>query len=276
MMELICGKHRLGLASPLVMGILNITPDSFSDGGRYADHSTAIRHALAMVEDGAAIIDIGGESTRPGAEPVSLQQELDRVIPVVERLAAEIPVPLSVDTSKPGVMREAIGAGAGMINDVMALREQGALEVLADSRDVAVCLMHMQGRPRSMQQNPLYGDVVAEVRAFLLERAQSCRSAGIDASRIVLDPGFGFGKLLEHNVALLKNIDLLAAGGYPLLCGVSRKSMIGQLLADAPVERRLSGSVAAAVIAAMRGASILRVHDVRETADAMKIVKALL
>ncbi|MEJ2310292.1 MAG: dihydropteroate synthase [Gammaproteobacteria bacterium] len=276
MMELTCGKHRLELTSPVVMGILNITPDSFSDGGRYADHSTAIRHALAMVEAGAAIIDIGGESTRPGADPVTLQQELDRVIPVVERLAAEIPVPLSVDTSKPGVMREAIGAGAGIINDVMALREEGALEVLADSRDVAVCLMHMQGRPRSMQKNPVYGDVVSEVRAFLLERAQTCRSAGIDASRIVLDPGFGFGKLLEHNVALLKNIDLLAAGGYPVLAGVSRKSMIGQLLEDAPVERRLSGSVAAAVIAAMRGASILRVHDVRETADAMKIVKALL
>jgi dihydropteroate synthase len=205
-----------------------------------------------------------------------LQQELDRVIPVVETLAAEIPVPLSVDTSKPQVMQAAISAGAGMINDVMALREEGAIEVLAAAGDVAVCLMHMQGRPRSMQQNPHYADVVAEVREFLLGRADACRAAGIDASRIVLDPGFGFGKMLEHNVALLKNIDLLAAGDYPLLAGISRKSMIGQLLGDVPVEQRLHGSVAAAVIAALKGASILRVHDVRETADALKIVKALL
>jgi dihydropteroate synthase len=258
------------------MGILNLTPDSFSDGGRFPDCDSAISHALAMVSEGAAIIDIGGESTRPGAASVTVQQELDRVMPVVESLVTELPVPVSVDTSKPEVMQAAIGAGAGMINDVMALRAQGAIEVVRDAGHVALCLMHMQGEPRTMQQNPRYGDVVADVRNFLVDRAAVCERAGIARSRILLDPGFGFGKRLEHNTALLKNIDLLAGEGYPLLVGISRKSMIGQLLGDVPVDQRLQGSVAAAVIAAMKGANILRVHDVRETVDALKIVEALL
>jgi dihydropteroate synthase len=205
-----------------------------------------------------------------------VQQELDRVMPVVESLVTELPVPVSVDTSKPEVMQAAIGAGAGMINDVMALRAQGAIEAVRDAGHVALCLMHMQGEPRTMQQNPRYGDVVADVRNFLVDRAAVCERAGIARSRILLDPGFGFGKTLEHNTALLKNIDLLAGEGYPLLVGISRKSMIGQLLGDVPVDQRLQGSVAAAVIAAMKGANILRVHDVRETVDALKIVEALL
>lgn len=276
MMELTCANFFLDLSSPVVMGILNLTPDSFSDGGRYTDSDRAIRHALAMVKDGASIIDVGGESTRPGAQAVSVQHELDRVMPVVEALVAELPVPVSVDTSKPGVMQSAISAGAGMINDVMALRSPGAIEAVRDAGQVALCLMHMQGEPRTMQQNPVYGDVVSEVRDFLLERAGACEREGVARSRILLDPGFGFGKLLEHNIALLKNIDRLADEEYPLLVGISRKSMIGQLLGDAPVERRLQGSVAAAVIAAMKGANILRVHDVRETVDALKIVEALL
>lgn len=276
MMELTCGNFYLDLSTPVVMGILNLTPDSFSDGGRFPDCDSAISHAQAMVSEGAAIIDIGGESTRPGAAPVSVQQELDRVMPVVESLVAELPVPLSVDTSKPEVMQAAISAGAGMINDVMALRQEGAIEAVRDACHVLLCLMHMQGEPRSMQQNPRYDDVVGEVRHFLLERAALCEKAGIAQSRIILDPGFGFGKTLEHNTALLKNIDLLAGDGYPLLVGISRKSMIGQLLGDVPVDQRLQGSVAAAVIAAMKGANILRVHDVRETVEALKIVEALL
>ena len=276
MMELTCGNFYLDLSTPVVMGILNLTPDSFSDGGRFPDCDSAISHAQAMVSEGAAIIDIGGESTRPGAAPVSVQQELDRVMPVIESLVAELPVPLSVDTSKPEVMQAAISAGAGMINDVMALRQEGAIEAVRDACHVLLCLMHMQGEPRSMQQNPRYDDVVGEVRHFLLERAALCEKAGIAQSRIILDPGFGFGKTLEHNTALLKNIDLLAGDGYPLLVGISRKSMIGQLLGDVPVDQRLQGSVAAAVIAAMKGANILRVHDVRETVEALKIVEALL
>ena len=276
MMEITCGKFFLDLSSPVVMGILNLTPDSFSDGGRFNDCDSAVRHALAMVNAGAAIIDIGGESTRPGAQAVTVQQELDRVMPVVEAVVAELPVPLSVDTSKPAVMRAAITAGAGMINDVMALRAKGAIEAVRDAGDVALCLMHMQGEPRTMQTNPQYGDVVSEVRDFLLDRASVCEKAGIASTRILLDPGFGFGKTLEHNLALLKNIGQLAGEGYPLLVGISRKSMIGQLLGDAPVDRRLHGSVSAAVIAAMQGANILRVHDVRETVDALKIVEALL
>ncbi|MGD8556385.1 MAG: dihydropteroate synthase [Chromatiales bacterium] len=276
MMEITCGKFFLDLSSPVVMGILNLTPDSFSDGGRFNDCDSAVRHALAMVNAGAAIIDIGGESTRPGAQAVTVQQELDRVMPVVEAVVAELPVPLSVDTSKPAVMRAAITAGAGMINDVMALRAKGAIEAVRDASDVALCLMHMQGEPRTMQTNPQYGDVVSEVRDFLLDRASVCEKAGIASSRILLDPGFGFGKTLEHNLVLLKNIGQLAGEGYPLLVGISRKSMIGQLLGDAPVDRRLHGSVSAAVIAAMQGANILRVHDVRETVDALKIVEALL
>ena len=276
MMELTCGNFHLDLSTPVVMGILNLTPDSFSDGGRFPDCDSAISHAQAMVSEGAAIIDIGGESTRPGAAPVSVQQELDRVMPVIESLVAELPVPLSVDTSKPEVMQAAISAGAGMINDVMALRQEGAIEAVRDACHVLLCLMHMQGEPRSMQQNPRYDDVVGEVRHFLLERAALCEKAGIAQSSIILDPGFGFGKTLEHNTALLKNIDLLAGDGYPLLVGISRKSMIGQLLGDVPVDQRLQGSVAAAVIAAMKGANILRVHDVRETVEALKIVEALL
>lgn len=272
-MQLICGRHALNLSRPVVMGVLNVTPDSFSDGGRFLDPGAAVDRALRMVEEGAGIIDVGGESTRPGASPVPLDEELRRVLPVVERLAADLAVPLSVDTSKPEVMRRAIAAGAGMINDVCALQAPGALETLADSR-AAACLMHMQGEPRTMQVAPAYGDVVAEVRAFLVGRVQACRQAGIGADRLVLDPGFGFGKTLEHNLELLCSLDRLAAEGLPVLAGLSRKSMIGQLTGRAPGER-LAGSVALAAIAVIQGASIVRAHDVAETVDAVRIAAAV-
>jgi dihydropteroate synthase len=269
-----CAGRRLRLDRPLVMGVLNVTPDSFSDGGRHAGLDLACAHARAMVEAGADIIDVGGESTRPGAEPVSLQEELDRVIPVLERLHAERDVVLSVDTSKPEVMRAALDAGAGMLNDVNGLRAPGAVDVAALGA-AAVCVMHMQGQPRSMQQRPEYADVVAEVTDFLAGRAELLRTRGVAGERIVLDPGFGFGKTLEHNLALFRSLQELAALGYPLLVGVSRKSMIGALLGDRPVSDRLFGSVAAALVAARSGASILRVHDVRETVDALTIQRAL-
>ncbi len=272
-MILDCAGKPLDLSTPRVMGILNITPDSFSDGGCFVHREQAIAQALRMVEQGAAIIDIGGESTRPGAAEVPLEEELERVIPLLEVLAPELPVPISIDTSKPEVMLAAAEAGAGMINDVYALRREGALEAAART-GLPVCLMHMQGEPRSMQSEPHYDDVVAEVYQFLLERVAACEAAGIDRSKLLLDPGFGFGKTLEHNLSLLKHLATFHQLGGPLLVGMSRKSMIGLVL-DVPVEQRLYGSVAVASLAAVAGAQLIRVHDVKPTADALKMVAAV-
>ena len=253
------------------MGILNVTADSFYDGSR-VDADAALAHARRMIVEGARIVDVGGESTRPGATPVDDATELARVLPVVEALARE-GVCVSVDTMKPAVMRAALDAGASMINDVRALQASGALEVVAASA-AAVCLIHMQGEPRTMQAQPRYGNVVAEVRRFLDQRAQACREAGIAAERIVVDPGFGFGKTLAHNLDLLRHLDDFAHLGYPVLAGLSRKSMIGAITGR-DVGERLAGSVAAALAAAFRGARILRVHDVRETVDALAVWRAL-
>ncbi len=272
-MKLDCNGKVLDLDSPVVMGILNVTPDSFSDGGRFVERDAAIRRALAMQAEGAAIIDVGGESTRPGSAGVGLQEELDRVIPVIEALHAELGIPVSVDTSKPEVMREAVAAGAGLINDVNALRAEGALDVAAVTR-VPVCLMHMQGEPRTMQQAPRYGDVVAEVKAFLEQRIEACVEAGVAAEKILLDPGFGFGKALEHNLELLRRLDRLLELGRPLLVGISRKSMLGALTGRETGER-MAASVAAAVLAVERGARIVRAHDVAATVDAIRITTAV-
>lgn len=269
-----CGGRFLNLSKPAVMGVLNVTPDSFSDGGKFCNHEQAISQALRMVDQGAAIIDVGGESTRPGADPVSEQEELDRVIPVVLALAAEVDAIISVDTSTPAVMAEAESAGAGLINDVRALEREGALECAKNST-LPVCLMHMQGDPVSMQNNPQYSNVVSDVAGYLMERVRACRDAGIVDDRILLDPGFGFGKSLQHNLSLLKHLDQLVALGFPVLVGMSRKSMIGAILGK-HVDERLHGSVAAAIIAAQNGASIIRVHDVGPTVDALKIVSAVL
>jgi dihydropteroate synthase len=263
----------LNLDAPAVMGILNVTPDSFSDGGKFLGRDKALRQAEAMAADGAAIIDIGGESTRPGAQAVSEQGELDRVIPVLEVVRAAVETPISVDTSKATVMREAVAAGASMLNDIRALREEGALDAAAEL-GVPVCLMHMQGQPRTMQADPRYDDVVREVRAFLDARAAACRDAGIAEDLLVLDPGFGFGKTPQQNMAMLANLRQFTEAGYPVLAGLSRKSTLGELTGR-NVDERLPASVAAAVIAAMRGAGIVRVHDVRETVDAMRIVAAV-
>lgn len=262
------------LDQPLIMGVLNVTPDSFSDGGRFSTQDHAIAQARKLVADGAAIIDVGGESTRPGADPVPLDVELERVIPVVAALRAELGVVVSIDTSKPEVMSAAVAAGAGMINDINGLRGPGAMDVAAGS-GAAVCVMHMQGTPRSMQKQPQYRDVVAEVAGFLSGQAEALRDRGVAPERIVLDPGFGFGKTLEHNIALFRGLPALTAIGYPVLVGVSRKSMIGSLLGGRPIEDRLVGSVSAAMLAAGAGVCILRVHDVRETADALAIQAAL-
>lgn len=254
------------------MGIVNVTPDSFSDGGRYFNPSHALDHARRLVADGADIIDVGGESTRPGASPVGEAEELDRVLPVVETLAND-GVLVSVDTMKPTVMRPAIVAGAVMINDVRALQEPGAMEAIAAS-DVAVCLMHMQGAPRTMQAEPYYDDVVREVRDFLVSRAQACEAAGIAHDRIAVDPGFGFGKNVKHNLDLLRGLPTLVAAGYPVLAGLSRKSTIGRLTGREAGDR-LAGSLAAALAAVARGAAIVRVHDVRETVDALRVWSAV-
>jgi dihydropteroate synthase len=253
------------------MGILNVTPDSFSDGGRHVDLAAALARARAMVAEGADLVDVGGESTRPGAAAVAADEEIRRVVPVIEVLAAELPVAVSVDTSKPEVMRAAVAAGAGMINDVAALRQPGALET-AVALGVPICLMHMQGEPRTMQHAPRYDDVVAEVVAFLRGRAAACAAAGIPAERLLVDPGFGFGKTLAHNLALLRGLSAVAALGLPVLVGLSRKSMIGALLGDAPVGERLHGSVAAALVAVERGATIVRVHDVAPTVQALRVL----
>ena len=268
-----CGGRVLLLDRPRIMGILNITPDSFSDGGQWLSPRDALMQAHRMVAAGADMIDVGGESTRPGAAEVSVQQELDRVIPVIEAVWAETRLPISVDTSKPEVMKAAAEAGAGLINDVRALREPGALEAAA-GLGLPVCLMHMQGQPRSMQQAPHYDDVCAEVESFLLERATACEAAGIPSDRIVLDPGFGFGKRLEHNLALLNGLDRLSGHGYPVLAGLSRKSMLGAMTGR-EVDQRLAGSLALALIAARKGAAIVRVHDVAETRDVLEVLRAV-
>lgn len=263
----------LDLSTIQVMGVLNVTPDSFSDGGLYNNLDAATRQAQQMLEDGASIIDVGGESTRPGAAKVSLQEELDRVCPVVERLNSETDAIISVDTSTPEVMREVIALGVGMVNDVRAFVRDGAIDAVKDS-DAMLCVMHMQGEPDSMQQSPSYEQVVAEVSKFLLGRAKELESNGVASSRIILDPGFGFGKTLEHNLALLNNVSTLLDLSYPLLIGLSRKSMFGAIL-DKPVEQRLYASIAGAVVAASQGAQIIRVHDVAATVDAMRVVDAL-
>ena len=268
-----CAGKMLDLRQPAVMGVLNVTPDSFSDGGRYRFLDAALRRAEMMAAEGAALIDVGGESTRPGAPPVSVQEELDRVLPVVERLARELSIPISIDTSKPEVMSEAARAGAGMINDVWALRQPGALEAAVAS-GLPICLMHMLGEPATMQREPGYGDVVVEVRAFLVERVQVCEAMGIPCTRILVDPGFGFGKTLDHNLTLLRHLDRFTDLTAGVLAGVSRKSMIGALL-EAPVGERLAGSLAAAVIAAWQGACVIRAHDVGETVQALRVCSAV-
>lgn len=272
--ELHCAHQRLDLTRCHVMGVLNVTPDSFSDGGRFINREAAVAHARQMVAEGASIVDVGGESTRPGAEPVDAETELSRVIPVIEALKAELPdVLISVDSSKPEVISTAVTAGAGLINDVRALTVAGALDAAART-DAAVCLMHMQGEPGTMQQDPRYDDVVAEVSAFLDARRAACLDAGIPAQRIALDPGFGFGKTLAHNLALLRRLESLLDLGQPLLIGLSRKRMLGDIL-DAPVDDRVHGGVAAAVIACTHGARIVRTHDVKPTVDALRILDAV-
>lgn len=266
-------RHLLHAGRPLVCGILNVTPDSFSDAGRFRSLDRAVGHGLRLAAEGADVIDVGGESTRPGSRPPDLEEELDRVVPVVAALARQVPVPLSVDTSRPEVMAAAVGAGAGMVNDVRALRSPGALAAAAEL-DVPVCLMHMRGSPDTMQHGPRYDDAVAEVRAFLAGRLRACRAAGIRPEHLVVDPGFGFGKTLSHNVALLRSLAELRALGVPVMVGLSRKSMLGQLTGR-DVGERLAGSVAAAVIAAQRGASLLRVHDVAATRDALAVLDAV-
>jgi dihydropteroate synthase len=268
-----CGAKTLDLSRPIVMGVLNITPDSFSDGGRFMAVEAAVEHGLRLAAEGAAIIDIGGESTRPGATPVPADEELGRVLPVVQALNNATPAVISVDTSKPEVIREVVAAGAGLINDVRALTEPGALDAAAAS-GTAVSLMHMKGDPRTMQRAPSYVDVVKEVQAFLAERVQTCRAAGVSSDRIVIDPGFGFGKTLEHNLELLRHLRELTALGLPLLVGLSRKAIVGTLTGRAAGER-VHGSVALAVIAAMSGARIVRAHDVAATVDALRIVAAV-
>lgn len=268
-----CAGRLLDLSQPQVMGILNITPDSFSDGGVFFAPQQAVAHAVRMVEEGAAIIDVGGESTRPGAAPVPVDEELRRVIPVIEALHAALAVPVSIDTRKPEVMQAAVAAGAGLINDVNALQAPGAVE-LAARLGVPVCLMHMRGTPESMQQQPEYRDVVTEVRDFLTARADRCIQQGIDREQILLDPGFGFGKTTRHNLQLLRHLEELVASGFPVLAGLSRKSMIGQTL-GLSVDNRLYPGIALAVLAVWKGAAIVRCHDVRETREAIQMCQAV-
>ncbi len=267
-----CGRFRLDLSRPQVMAIINLTADSFSGDGVGSDVAAALAGAEAALEAGAQMLDIGAESTRPGAEPVAEAVEIARLVPVVEALA-RLGVPLSVDTLKPAVMRAALAAGADLINDVNGFRAPGALEAVAGT-DCGLCVMHMQGEPRTMQAAPQYGDVVAEVDAFLTERVQALQAAGVARERIVLDPGFGFGKTLAHNLALLRTLDTFAAGGLPVLAGLSRKSMLGAITGR-PVAQRLGASVAAALLAVQRGARIVRVHDVAATVDALKVLRAV-
>ncbi|TQC49733.1 dihydropteroate synthase [Rhodococcus sp. WS4] len=258
---------------PVVCGIVNVTPDSFSDGGRYLDTSAAVEHGLSLVAEGAGLLDVGGESTRPGSRPPSVTDEIDRVVPVIAALARRTAVPISVDTSRPEVMREAVAAGATLINDVRALRVRGALRAAAELQ-VPVCLMHMQGDPESMQKGPTYADVVGEVRRFLVARITACLEAGIPSSHILVDPGFGFGKRLTHNLELLSELHQIADLGLPVMAGLSRKGMVGAITGR-DVDQRLAGSVAAALVAAQNGAAVLRVHDVAATMDAVSVLRAL-
>lgn len=270
-MHLHCGSFKLDLSRTLVMGIVNVTPDSFYDGGHHSQRDTALSHAHKLIQEGADILDIGGESTRPGAQPVSLQEELDRIMPIIEGLR-DSPIPLSIDTYKPEVMRAALAAGASMINDINALQHPDALAVVAGS-DAAICLMHKLGPPQTTQQ-PHYRDIVAEVLQFLHSRILSVQKAGIKQKRITVDPGFCFDKTLTHNLTLLKHLDKLSVLGVPLLAGISRKSMLGAITGQ-NVDNRIHASVAATLLAAMHGASIVRVHDVRATVDALKIFNAV-
>ena len=269
-----CNGRRLVLDRPRIMGIVNVTPDSFSDGGAHNSLEAAVAHGLKLAGEGADLLDIGGESTRPGAAEVPLEEELRRTIPVIERLARETGLPISIDTSKPEVMRAAVAAGAGLINDVYALRREGALDAAAEL-GVPVVLMHMQGEPRSMQADPVYDDVVAEVHRFLVERLFAAEMAGIAKKRIVVDPGFGFGKTLAHNLALLAQLERFGELGVPVLAGLSRKRSIGELTGRDDAHERVHGSVAAHLIAAQRGAKLLRVHDVVATVDAIKVWEAV-
>ena len=266
------GRFSLSLERPLIMGIINVTPDSFSDGGKFLDAGRALDHARRLIEEGADILDVGGESSRPGAEPVEVAEELRRVLPVLEKLV-ELPVPVSVDTCKPEVMRRAIAAGASIINDIYALRADGALEAVAGS-NAAVCLMHMQGEPRTMQQAPHYRDVVGEVETFLADRAVAAMAAGIAHDRIVLDPGFGFGKTPQHNLELIRALPRLRKAGFALLAGLSRKALFGKI-AGREAAQRVHASAAGAMLAAQRGASIVRVHDVAATRDCLLVLRAI-
>jgi dihydropteroate synthase len=269
-----CNGRPLTLDRPRVVGILNVTPDSFSDGGQFASVEAAVAHGLRLAEEGADMLDVGGESTRPGAADVAVEDELARVIPVIEQLVARTNLPIAIDTSKPEVMRAAVAAGAGMINDVYALRREGAMDAAAQLR-VPVCLMHMQGEPRSMQDEPHYEDVVGEVHRFLMDRLFSCEMAGIDRRNVMVDPGFGFGKTLEHNMALLRKLERFTDLGSGVYAGLSRKAMIGTLTGRKDPAERAAGSVAAALIAVQRGARMVRVHDVAPTVDALKVWHAV-
>ena len=269
-----CNGRPLTLDRPRVVGIINVTPDSFSDGGQFADLDAAVAHGLRLAEEGADMLDVGGESTRPGAADVSVADELQRVIPLIEQLVARTSLPIAIDTSKPEVMRAAVAAGAGMINDVYALRRDGALDVAAELR-MPICLMHMQGEPRSMQDAPQYDDVMGEVHRFLTDRLFACERAGIDRRKVMVDPGFGFGKDLEHNLALLRRLERFSDLGSGVYVGLSRKSMIGTLTGREQAADRAAGSVAAALIAVQRGARMVRVHDVAATVDALKVWHAV-
>ncbi len=269
-----CNGRPLTLDRPRVVGIINVTPDSFSDGGQFADLESAVAHGVRLAEEGADMLDVGGESTRPGSADVSVEEELRRVLPVIEQLIARTALPIAVDTSKPEVMRAAVAAGAGMINDVYALRREGAMDAAADLR-VPICLMHMQGEPRSMQDAPYYDDVVGEVHRFLTDRLFACELAGIDRRKVMVDPGFGFGKDLEHNLALLRRLERFADLGSGVYAGLSRKSMIGTLTGRKDPAERAAGSVAAALIAVQRGARMVRAHDVAATVDAVKVWHAV-
>ena len=272
-MNIDCAGKSLDLSRTVIMGVLNVTPDSFSDGGQFVKLDDARQQAEYMLRSGAEIIDVGGESTRPGAQAVSVENELERVLPVIDRLKQEFDCVISVDTSKPEVMTEAVKSGAGLINDVCGFRTEQSIQAAAQS-GVPVCIMHMQGDPRTMQQSPSYDDVVEDVKLFLINKAEQCQQYGIDKSKIIIDPGFGFGKAVEHNLSLLNHLDLLCQTGYPVLAGLSRKSMIGHLL-GLPVEERMAPSVALAIKAVQNGVKIIRAHDVKQTHDAIRMIEAL-
>jgi len=271
-MFLTCGTFKLSLARPLIMGVVNVTPDSFSDGGKFIEIEQALTRAHALIAEGADILDIGGESTRPGAAPVSLDEERRRVLPVIEALAGGT-IPLSVDSQKPELMRDAVAAGASMVNDVYGFRAPGALAAVADG-NAAICIMHMQGEPRTMQQNPHYGDVINEIRDYLAGRVRAAEAAGISRERIIIDPGFGFGKTLEHNLSLLRQLRKFTDIGSAVLAGLSRKTMLGRITGREPAER-VFASIAAALIAVQNGAQIVRVHDVAATRDALAVLRVV-